>query len=181
MDYVVWGLHLKAVSKNWLSGLAEGRDHCWPWAKQFRWGDCSTASLEGFRGGGRRKRRQQLEREHTLLRKGNKIVFVLFAVRNDPMEKQRLMVQSEEKNDKVLGSVSLDTCEVFKGKRRGWLGITPPEKRAGQVYRTGHVNTQQGRKTEEMGAWGSYNCFGLFIGKMVTGWVKKTDNWGNTV
>lgn len=41
---------------------------------------------------------------------------VLFAVRSNLVERQRLTVQREEENDKVLRSVSLNTCKVFRGK-----------------------------------------------------------------
>ena len=89
------------------------------------------------RGGGRRKRRQQLEREHTLLRKGNKIVFVLFAVRNDPMEKQRLMVQSDEKNDKVLGSVSLTPVKSSRAREGADLESHHQKKEQGKWIKQG--------------------------------------------
>lgn len=41
---------------------------------------------------------------------------VLSAVRNNLVERQRLTVQREEEKDKVLRSVSLNTCKVFRGK-----------------------------------------------------------------
>lgn len=74
---------------------------------------------------------------------------VLFAVRNNLVERRRLTVQREEENDKVLRSVSLNTCKVFRGKRRDLPGVTRPGGRAG------HADTYEGGK-EEVGAWGQF-------------------------
>lgn len=59
-------------------------------------------------------------------------MFVLFAVRSDPMEKQRLMVQGEEKNDKVLGSVSLTPVESSRARERADLESHHQKKEQGK-------------------------------------------------
>lgn len=58
-------------------------------------------------------------------------MFVLCAVRNDPMEKQRLMVQGEEEWQGAQACLP-DACAVCMGKRQGCLGITPPEEGQGR-------------------------------------------------
>lgn len=94
--------------------------------------------MEGFREKTRKEKKATTARERTetLLRKGNKVMFVLFAVRNDPMEKQRLMVQGEEKNDKVLGSVSLTPVKSSRA-------------RAGADLESHHQKKEQGKWIEQ--------------------------------
>lgn len=117
--------------------------------------------MEGEKG-------QQLEGEQKHERG---IKSCLFAVRNDPVEKQRLMVQGEEKNGDVLGSGALTPVQLPRNH--------PTGRRAGQVDNRAREYTA--RRQTETGARGAYSCSGLLIGRIVTGRVKKAGNWGNTV
>lgn len=124
--------------------------------------------MEGGKG-------QQLEGEQKHERG---IKSCLFAVRNDPVEKQRLMVQGEEKNGDVLGSGALTPVHL-RGQEAGLPRNHPTGRMAGQVDNRAREYTA--RRQTETGARGAYSCSGLLIGRIVTGRVKKAGNWGNTV
>lgn len=130
--------------------------------------------MEGEKG-------QQLEGEQKHERG---IKSCLFAVRNDPVEKRRLMVQGEKKNGDILGSCALTPVHL-RGQEAGLPRNHPTGRRAGQVDNRAREYMARreytARRQTETGARGAYSCSGLLIGSIVTGRVKKAGNWGNTV
>lgn len=83
---------------------------------------------------------QQLKRatKTFFLRQGNKIMFVLFAVRNDLVGKQRLMMQKKRMRNKVLTPIK--SQDVSEGTD---LGLTLPGGRAGRGV---WIHTKVGRQ-----------------------------------